>query len=230
MFRLKESLFILLAAAVLGYVIVFPVSSYQIWLKFFIIDLGVLLINIEAKKILAYKLGCELEVKPWNIERYGFDRASYFKWPLPAWLIWPILVVWLSLGNIWWLVVSTFEVHATLRRVGRKFAEVTEWDIALISAFGMVINLIAAIVASALGYQQIAFINLWFVFFNMLPFPAYDGGKIFFGSRIFWVFMFTLSLAVLVLLHIAANTLITVTTALITAIIAAVLFYSLKRR
>lgn len=230
MFRLKECLFILLASCVLGYVIAFPVSSYNAWLKFSAVALSILLLNILAKKIIAYKFGCELEVKPWNIERYGFDRASYFKWPLPAWLVWPIAVVWLSLGSIWWLVATTFDVYATTRRAGRKFAEVTEWDIALIAAFGIVMNLVAAIVASALGYQQFAFISLWFVFFNMLPFPAYDGGRIFFGGKIFWIFMFTLSLTILILLHVAANTFTTVITALLTAIIAAVLFYSLKER
>ena len=228
--RLKEAMFILLGAAVLGYVIAFPVSSYQAWLKLSLIGLGILLVNILAKKILAYKLGCELEIKPWNFERYGFDRAQYFSREIPAWLIVPILAVWIGLGSIWWLVVSTFEVHATLRRVGRKFAEVTEWDIALIAALGIIANLIVAIAASAMGHQKIAFASLWFVFFNMLPFPAYDGGRIFFGGRIFWVFMFTLSLAVIILLHIAANPFITILTALITSIIAAVLFYSLGKR
>jgi hypothetical protein len=67
----------------------------------------------------------------------------------------------------------------------------------------------------------------------MLPFPAYDGGKIFFSvssGRIFWVFMFSLTLAILILLHVAINTLTTVITALLVAVIAAVLVYSLRER
>jgi Zn-dependent protease len=232
MFKLKEVIFILLASAVLGYVIAFP-PSYNTWLQFSGIALLILSLNILSKKLVAYKFGCELEVLPWTIERYGLDRAQYFRWPLPAWLIWPIVVVWLSLGRIWWLVVSTFEVYATRRRVGRKFAEVTEWDIGLIAAAGIAANLLAVVIASALGYQQFAFISLWFVFFNMLPFPAYDGGKIFFSvssGRIFWVFMFSLTLAILILLHVAINTLTTVITALLVAVIAAVLVYSLRER
>ncbi|MFH0831945.1 MAG: hypothetical protein V1886_03740 [archaeon] len=228
--RVKETLFILLAAAVLGYVTSFPMLFYSTWLKFSAIALGILLVNILAKKALAYKLGCVLEIKPWTFERYGFGRAQYFGVPIPAWLLWPVLVVWASLGNVWWLVVSTFEVHATMRRVGRKFAEVTEWDISLIAALGIIANIIAAVIAYSLGYQQISFMSMWFVFFNMLPFPAYDGGRIFFGSRIFWVFMSSLSLAVLILLHIEASATITIITAVVSAIIAAVIFYSVKER
>jgi Zn-dependent protease len=230
MFKLKESLFILLASAVLGYVVVFPVSSYEIWLRFSAIAFIILFINILAKKIIAHKLGCDIEIKPWNLERYGFDRASYLKWPIPAWLLWPVIVVWLSLGRVWWLVVTTFETYATTKRAGRKFAEVTEWDIALIAVAGIIVNLAAVIVASAFGYQQFAFIGLWFVFFNMLPFPAYDGGRIFFGGRLLWVFMFTFTLAILILLHIAANLLTIVIASLLTAIIAAFFFYSLRKR
>lgn len=230
MFRLKESIFILIASAVLGYVVAFPVSSYETWLRFSAIGFIILLANILAKKIAAHKFGCEIEIKPWSIERYGFDRAAYFRWPLPVWLIWPIAVVWLSIGRIWWLVMTTFEVYATTRRVGRKFAEATEWDIALIAVAGVVANLILIIIASIYGYQQFIFISLWFVFFNTLPFPAYDGGKIFFGSRILWVFMFTLILSILILLHVATNMLTIVITSLLTAILSVILFYSLKER
>lgn len=230
MFRLKESIFVLLASAVLGYVISFPAFSYEIWLRFSAISFIILLVNILAKKITAHKLGCEIEIEPWNIERYGFNRSSYFKWPIPAWLLWPVIVVWLSLGRVWWLVTTTFETFATTKKVGRKFAEVTEWDIALIAFAGIIANLAVMAFAAAFGYNQFVFISLWFIFFNMLPFPAYDGGRIFFGSRFFWVFIFTLILAVTMLLHIALNELTIIIVTLITAIFLIVLLYSLKER
>ena len=87
-----------------------------------------------------------------------------------------------------------------------------------------------AVVAASLGYQTFAFINLWFVFFNMLPFPAYDGGRIFFGEMLFYVFLATLSLMVIILLHIPVietNALTVVLSSVIVGIIAIFVFYSI---
>lgn len=230
MFTLKEFMFILLASAVIGYVAAFPVSSYTVWLGFAGMGLIVLLVNILAKKLAAFKLGCEVEIEPWTLHRYGWRKSDYLRYGFPAWLLWPIIVVWLSLGRVWWLVVSRFEVFATRRRVGRKYAELNEWDVALIAASGIAANLIAATISLGLGYEKFAFISLWFVFFNMLPFPAYDGGKIFFGARLFWVFMFASSLIILVLLHIANTALIISLASLIILAIVIVILHGLRER
>jgi Zn-dependent protease len=230
MFSLKEFIFILFASAILGYVVAFPLVSYANWLELSSLALLVLAINIVVKKLAAFKLGCEVEVKPLTLYRYGFRKSDYFKYGLPAWLIWPVVVVWGSLGRVWWLAVSGFEVFATRSRIGRKFAELTEWDIAVIAAAGITANLIAALVAFIIGHEQFMLISLWFIFFNMLPFPAYDGGKIFFGRWVFWLFMFASSLIVLILLHIAKTTLITTLASIVILVIIAVILNSLFRK
>lgn len=228
MFSLKEFIFILLASAVVGYVIGFPLTSYISWFQFSLLGLSILLINILAKKLAAFKLGCEVEIKPWTVRRYWFRRTDYFGFGLPAWLIWPILVVWLSLGRVWWLTLTGFEVFATRKRAGRKFAELTEWNMALIAASGIAANLLAAIISFSLGYNLFTVVNLWFVFFNMLPFPAYDGGRILFGERLFWVFMFASSLIILVLLHITKSSLIISLASLVLVVIAIVIIHGLR--
>src|SRR3989338_2181348 len=162
MFKLKEFIYILIASAVLGYVIAFSQMSWEAWMRYSIIGFIVLFANVVAKKVAAYKLGCEAEIQPLRIERYNFYESAHLRYPLPMWVIWPIFVVWMSLGSVWWLVVTTFEVYATRSRVSRKFAELTEWDVALISAAGITANLIIAVIAASLGYQRFAFINLWF--------------------------------------------------------------------
>lgn len=230
MFKLKEFVYILIASAVLGYVIAFSQMGWDTWLRYSIIGFIVLFANVVAKKAAAYKLGCEAEIQPWQIERYNFYESAHLRYPLPMWVIWPIFVVWMSLGAVWWLVVTTFEVYGTRSRVTRKFAELTEWDVALISAAGITVNLIMAVIAASLGYQKFAFINLWFVFFNMLPFPTYDGGRIFFGEMLFYVFLATLSLMVIILLHIpiiATNALTVVISSVLVGIIAIFVFYSI---
>lgn len=230
MFNLREVIFIIIASAVIGYVTAFPVQSYYSWLQFSAIGMAILLINVIAKKAAAFKLGCEIEIEPWTVRRYGLRKGDCFKHGLPAWLIWPVVVVWLSLGRVWWLVLTSFEVFATRRKIGRKYAELTEWNIALIAASGIAANLLAAVIAFSLNYEQFAFISLWFVFFNMLPFPAYDGGRIFFGEKLFWIFMFSLSLIILVLLHIANAALIITLSSLLLFIIAIVIIHGLREK
>lgn len=228
MFKLKEFVYIILASAVMGYVIAFSQMSWEMWLRYSLIGFLVLIINVIAKKIAGYKLGCEVEIQPWTTQRYWFYESAYLKrYHFPMWLLWPVFIVWVSMGYVWWLVVTTFEVYATRKRVGRKFAELTEWDIALISAAGIITNLIVAIVSASLGHEKFALINLWFVFFNLLPFPAYDGGKIFFGEMLFYAFIATFSIVVIILLHITVNPLIVSVSSLLAGIIAIFVFYSI---
>lgn len=233
MLKLKEAVFIIIASAVIGYVIAFPVMEWGPWLTYSLIGSLVIIVNVIAKKIAAYKLGCEVEIQPWQVRRYWFYESAYLRYPFPMWIVWPVFLVWMTLGKVWWLVVTTFEVYATRSRVGRKFAELTEWDVALISAAGIVANLILAVISASLGHQRFAFINLWFVFFNLLPFPAYDGGRIFFGEFLFYIFIATLSVVVLILLHIPAvstSPLIVLLSSLITAVIAIFVFYGIFER
>ncbi len=226
MFKLREAAHILLASAVIGYVVAFANITWASWFVYSGFGFLMLLANAMAKKAAGYKMGCDVEITPWTIKRYWFYASAYFKkGSLPAWLLWPIAVAWLSLGRIWWLVVSTFDVSATRSRIGRKFAELTEWDIALIAAAGICVNILLALISAYFGFQEFMFMNLWFVFFNILPFPAYDGGKILFGEMLFYVFMLTFSLTIIVLLHITTSVGMIAVSAVLLALIVAIIFY-----
>ncbi|MFH1248876.1 MAG: hypothetical protein V1660_01885 [archaeon] len=230
MFKAKELVYIILASAVIGYVISFSSISWENWAKFAVLGFAMLMINVIAKKIAAYKLGCEIEMEPWQAKRYWFYESAHIRYGIPMWVVWPIFMVWASLGLVWWLVVMTFEVYATRARVGRKFAELTEWDIALIASAGIVTNLVVAVIFAARGDITFAYMNLWFVFFNLIPFPAYDGGKIFFGEALFYVFIATISLIVIFLLHITTNIPIITVTSLLSGIMAIFVFYHVFER
>lgn len=226
MFKLREVAHILLASAVIGYVVAFANITWNSWFVYSGFAFLMLLANALAKKISAYKMGCDVQIVPWTIKRFWFYESAYFKgFSLPAWLLWPIIVAWLSLGRVWWLVVSTFEVSATRSRIGRKFAELTEWDISLIATAGICVNLALALISAYLGFQEFMFMNLWFVFFNILPFPAYDGGRILFGDMFFYMFMLVFSLTIIILLHITLSMSMILISAVLVAIIAALIFY-----
>ena len=228
MFRLKETLYVVLASLVIGYVVSLSDFSFEAWGKFSLLGLAILLTNIIAKKLVAYYLGCEVEVFPWQIQRFWIYKNSYFKSPVPVWLLWPVFVAWMTAGRIWWLVVLNFEVLAKKSKISKKFAELTEWELALIAASGIIANLIVAAASQAYGFVEFRNMNLWFVFFNMLPFAGHDGGKIFFGGRFFYVFMLTIALAAIILLNIT-NIITTVISSVLIGIIAVSIFYALRR-
>ena len=230
MIKFRELLFIVLGSLVIGYVVSFaqPIT-YEAWAKYSMIGFLLLAVNVLAKKLAAAKLGCEAEITPWQVRRFGFHEDSYFKMPLPMWVIWPIFMIWATVGAIWWLVVLQFDAVATTSKVRHKYAEITEWDFGLIAAAGIVANLIFAAAAAYFGYSEVMAMNLWFVFFNMLPLPNYDGGKIFFGGRFFYMFMLIFSIAVIFLLHIT-DPLTTGIASAIVACVAVVMTYALLRR
>gem|GEM_PF-369597 len=226
----------LLCAAVIGYVIAIVYwkteninLTWSSMLKYFGIALSILAINIFAKKLAALRLGCYAEIKPLTWRRYWVTESAYLRREFPAWLVWPFLLLLLSFGKTWWLANTSFETIPLPSRAARKYTHLTELDVGVIAAAGIAANLAAGFVAAILGSSSYAFLNLWFAFFMVLPFPGYDGGKIFFGEPLLYTFMFVFTLLMLILLHIT-SVLTTVISALLLAIISIFVFYGLCER
>lgn len=222
--------YLVLFSLILGYVLAFPLSFTDPWLKWgkyagfaFIL----LAFNLIAKKLSAYALDCYVEQDAWSWQRYWLYESAYWKRPVPMWLLWPIALIWITLGAVKWLAITTFEVIPLQTRIKRRWSELTEWDISVIAASGIAANLLIAVAAAFFGYTEFSTIAIWFVFFNMLPLPAYDGGKILFGSKVFYSFIFIISILSLVLLHFQNPLTIFLSTGLFTLIVI-VIYFSLK--
>ncbi|MEK6875757.1 MAG: hypothetical protein AABX30_03665 [Nanoarchaeota archaeon] len=201
MLNRKEIAIIIAASLVLALVI----SLMASWKVFFYTLLSIFLIsliNIFAKKIAAFYFESEVEVKLWEIERYGYKAGWKFKKPIPAGIIFPLIVTALSFGNFTWMAPLVFDVKAKIYRVVKKhglysFSEMSEFHIGLIAAAGILANLFFAVLAYLIGTPiEMNFITLSiaFTFFNMLPISDLDGNKIFFGNLTLWSFLATLVL------------------------------------
>ena len=162
----------------------------------------ILLVNIIAKKIASYYVDSEIEIRLWEVDRYGFAPNKRFKKPLPAGLIIPLVVSILSLGYVKWLAALVFDVTPKPYRAAKRhglyrFSEMTESHIGLIAAAGICANLLFAIIGYLIGFpEQMNFVSLsiFYVFFNMIPISDLDGNKIFFGEIILWAFLAALSI------------------------------------
>ncbi|MDP3991943.1 MAG: hypothetical protein Q8P79_00335 [Nanoarchaeota archaeon] len=159
----------------------------------------VLVLNVAAKKVAAFYLDSEIEIRPWQMERYGWKTKQYFKKPFPIGVFLPIIVSLFSLGNLFWMASMVFDVKPTVYRAAKRhglysFSEMTEDHIGMIAAAGVFINLIAAVFAYFLGFPTFARLSVYYAFFSMLPLSDLDGNKIFFGNMVLWSFLATLVL------------------------------------
>ncbi len=159
----------------------------------------ILFLNVAAKKIAAFYLESEIEIKPWQIERRGFKKDQGFKKSFPIGIILPIIVSLVSLGNLFWMAAMVFDVKPKIYRTAKRhglysFSEMTEYHIGLIAAAGVFINLIASGIAYFLGFPTFARLSVYYTFFSMLPLFDLDGNKIFFGNIVLWSFLATLVL------------------------------------
>ena len=154
----------------------------------------VILINIFAKKVVAFHYDSEIEINLWEIKRWGFKTHYHFKKPFPAGVFFPVIITFLSYGFLYWMGNIVFEVKAKAYRAAKRwglytFSEMTEWHIGLIAASGIVANLLFAVIGYLIGFADFARLNIYYAFFNMLPISDLDGNKIFFGSLTLWSFL-----------------------------------------
>lgn len=161
----------------------------------------VILANIFAKKITAYLLDSEVEMKIWNLERYGLRPSQHFKKPFPIGAFLPIIskIVLFPFRSFVWMGSLVFDVKPRVYRGAKRFglytfSDITEYHLGLIAASGIVINLILAVIGYFLGFPLFSRLNIYLAFFNILPLSELDGNKIFFGNLIMWSFLATLVL------------------------------------
>lgn len=193
MINLKEIVSILLVSLILGF-IVSLFSSINAFLYISLIILIIILINVFTKKISSYYLDSEINIHVWEIQRYGFHPKNYFKKPILMGAIFPIVLKFISAGLINWFAVLSFEVKPKIYRTAKRygtyaFSEMTEYHIGLIAVWGILANLVMAILGYLLGIPEFTRLSIYYVAFNLIPFADLDGNKIFFGSRIWWIFL-----------------------------------------
>ncbi|MCF7800358.1 hypothetical protein K9M16_05155 [Candidatus Babeliales bacterium] len=188
-------------------ILAFVTTLIQTWSGFFYALLSIfliLIINIIAKKIMAFYLDSEIEIKLWEIKRYGFKPSRYFKKPFPAGVFFPFItkIIFFPLNSFVWMASITFDVKPKVYRAARRhglytFSEMTEYHLALIASAGIVANLLFAILGYLINLpteMRFAQLSVIFAFWNMLPYSDLDGNKIFFGSIVLWVFLASLIL------------------------------------
>lgn len=198
MFSKKEISGILVITIIVGFAVNF-LRNIEI-LHFTMISVfSIILINSIAKKISAFYLDSEVEIKIWEIQRIGFKPNRYFKKPIPAGAFMPLIFSAITHGYFAWMASLVFDVKAKIYRAAKRhglysFSEMTESHIGFIAATGIIANLVFSIIGYLIGLDRFAELNIYYAFFNMIPISDLDGNKIFFGNLILWSFLAALVL------------------------------------
>ena len=157
------------------------------------------------------------------MRQYGFKESMRLsKFSFPAGLLVPLALLFLTFGYLKFIAITVFEV-TVLPRI-RSFAKISELQLSLIALGGIIANLLVSFAFFLGGLNEFAKMNLYFAFFNLIPFSDLDGSKILFGSRLLWVFSFIFISSLMILFEIS-GLLTTLLSALIIALIVLVFYY-----
>jgi hypothetical protein len=184
---------------------------------------------ILVQKLVAYQLGIKINFKLWTFRRYWIRWQDKLSWDFPIWIVLPLSLIVLSDGIFIWTAILVFAAAKTSAKAAKKFEEIKEFDIALIASSSIFAILVLALILKLFGFNQFASIACWFAVLNTLPLGNLNGTKIFFGSKILWIFLAVFAIIILILIdlaHVAA----TIFIALILAALAAIIFYYFYER
>ena len=170
----------------------------------FLFSVLIISISVMTKKITANLLDSDIEHELWQMQQFGFTQNYKLKKPVPAGIIFPLIFSIISLGIIKFTGFLTYEARALKYRASKRFGfysytEMTDWHHALIGASGIIIVLIISLVSYLLPYnlEYLTKLSIYYAFWNLLPISKLDGAQIFFGSRVVWAILFTITLIAL---------------------------------
>ena len=201
----KEIFQIIIAIAVLGFVSGF-VELINGDIKTFSMILGfggiVIALNILAKKIMASRLDADVEHEVWKMQRFWFNPSDKLNKSIMAGAIIPLFVTIITLGSIKLMTLLTYETRALKRRAAKRFGpysftEMTDYHNALVGSAGIIAVLLITFITYWLpsdNWVIMGRIATFYAFFNMIPFSKLDGSQIYFGSRVLWAVLATITL------------------------------------
>ena len=200
----REIPIILLTIVVVSLSLILSQDLIQNWKIIFTTLLAVslvVLLNISIKKFTAYHLDSEIEMRIWEMNRLEPFYHKHFKKPILIGAFLPLIskIILFPFKSFVWMASLVFEVKPKTYRAAKRFglysfSSVTEYEMGLIAASGILINLLSAVVGYFVGFPLFARLSMYYAFFNILPISELDGNKIFFGSKIMWSFLASLIL------------------------------------
>ena len=223
----------IVSSLVLGFVLAIKVSWPKVSFEFlnflymFLLSLFIVFVFIASQKLVAWWLDCKTKTTLLSFRRFWFRTHDVMPFDFPAWLIFPLILVFATNNIIKWLSILSFEVEPKITRVRRRWAEITEGDMARIAIAGPASVLILGLITRIVGFNDFATLCVWFALIALVPIGY--GFKLLMSSRLLWFFAFIFTLAIFLLMYVT-STFITIIIALLIAALLTLAYYILYEK
>ena len=179
-------------------------------LKFIIFSFLALLIHNTIQKYFANRAGASTELSLWTSKyKLKFFRLKIPLFSFPKGIIFPILISFISLGQVFFAATTTTNISVKpAYRLGRKFVKLTEFEQAKIAAVSPLFHIVLAIILSIFNIKildEFALINTMMAISTMLPLPGLLGATVLFNSKPLYVFSAVFILISALLLKLLSN-------------------------
>ena len=175
-----------------------------------------LLVNDAGKRIWSLAMGYRMEFKFWS---YGIAIS--------------LLAAFISKGSIWLIVPGTFMIHHLAgHRLGFFRYGVNYFAQSLVVFGGFLFTLMLIILLKILNaivpnpvLQKAIIFNIIFLITNILPLPMFDGGKMYYGSRMTYMFTAPALISAAILMMIDVPVFLSIVLSLLIAVVLWVVYY-----
>lgn len=225
-----------LKAAILSILVIAFAISFRKWGIGKEVDFGYGLINLLGA-ILIVGVAFFGRTVLQKIVALGADyQAEYKMWSFG--LLFALLLVFLTNGRLWFLIPGGIIIHYMPgHRIGWVRYGLNYFGVGVISLAGPIANIILAMIFRTLFevfkiqlFQTAFFLNLIWAVWTILPIPPGDGSRMFFGSRLVYMFGFAIVVSSAILLYSKIPIFITIPVSFIIAWIWWLIYYVVWER
>jgi hypothetical protein len=230
----------LLSALILGIVFGFDDGRASFELNYWLVNFVKVLIGVAlaiflrewVRKLVAKKCGCTTKFEILDVKRYFLYRESTLKKGLPLGVLLALIITVLSVGKFFFTAINSTEiVEHRERRIGKRFARVTDFETGYITLSAALVSVFLALIfkmlSNYINLDVFVTINLWMCLLSFLPLGSLDGTKILFGSRVLYLFGLVFSVLCFILMSLT-GIIGTIALSLITAVVITILYVFYK--
>ncbi|MEK6859702.1 MAG: hypothetical protein AABX54_02705 [Nanoarchaeota archaeon] len=204
----KEAVWILISIIIFEFIVLFlmPDNFNPLIL---LVPILIILANVFSKKTASDFFNIKIEHKPWEIQRHGWYKRSYYKKPFPLGLVLPIILTIISLGILKPLAMLQFdykdipEKRILKQRGLKRKSGINDSDIGFTAFWGFASLLVLALIGALIRFPELAKYSIFYGLWNLIPYGNLDGSKLFFGSIISWIsttILYLIGLALVIVL------------------------------
>ena len=233
MFSRNEYKSLITYSLILGFIFSFTEWGYDnfslsVGLRNFLISSAISLIYILSKesvrKLIAKKIGFDLEFKIWSV-KLGKKSKKY----IPIGPIIALGTVFITNGQLLFAAISKFDFkNFSKSDIKRRYEFARGIEESILASIGAIVSTLLVLLFSILSIEKGVFIGTIIAIYSLIPLPSQDGLKMYFGSKWYSLLVVLFVVFALAFIRNLSPVLTLISSILLALAITAIVFYQLK--